>query len=288
MEATLATDDGATIAWRTDGPRGAPAMLIYHGLLSSDLHWRRWTAHFSPRYRVIRFDYRGHARSPVPKDPRAISLARYADDGHAVLRAAGEERAIVCGLSMGAQVALEHARRHPDEVRALVLICGTAGRPLGRIALSPALTRQVARGARLIPRGGFLSKAAFAPLLRTPLGRELAYLTGGALREDRELLDELFADIGKMDLDVVGAELAAYLEHDAWDVLPELRAPVLIVAGGKDQLTPASTAEKMARLAPRATVHVVPGRTHLAQIEAPEEVHAAVDRFLAHEGLTTA
>jgi pimeloyl-ACP methyl ester carboxylesterase len=224
----------------------------------------------------------------VPKDPARISIARFADDGHAVLRAAGAEGAIVCGLSMGVQVALEHARRNPSEPRGLVLICGTAGRPLGRISLAPSLTRQVARGARLIPRGGFLSRAAFAPLLKTPLGRELAYLTGGAHREDcpRELLDELFADIAKMDLDVVGAEVAAYLEHDAWDVLPSLRVPALIIAGGGDQLTPASTAEKMARLAPRATLHVVAGRTHLAQIEAPDEVHAVVDRFLAREGLS--
>lgn len=286
--ARVTTPDGATLAYRVDG-RG-PTMLIYNGLVSTALHWRFWIPHYRERFTVVTWDYRGHGQSPRPADLATIGIAPFADDGHHVLHASGAGRpAIVCGLSMGVQTALEHYRRHPGDVRALVLLCGTWGHPLRRLSPSPALRRALVSSLRAAGRGGRLLRPLLWPL-HTPLAREVAYLTGGAHRAEcpRDALDELFAGVAAMDPEVITAAVASYLDHTADEVLETIRVPTMIVAGGADQLTPASIAEEMQRRIAGSSLHVVDGHSHLAQLERPAEVHGAVDRFLAEHRLERA
>ena len=73
---------------------------------------------------------------------------------------------------------------------------------------------------------------------------------------------------------------AAYLDHDAHDVLPTITVPTLIVAGDKDQLTPVATAERMHREIRGSRLVVFTGHSHLVQVEKPREVHAAIEQFL--------
>lgn len=284
---------GTRLAWRVDGT--GPTLLIYNGLVSSSVHWRFWIEHFRRRYAVLTWDYPGHGASPRPTHLDEVGIAAFADEGHRVLadaqaRAGVERPATLCGLSMGVQAVLEHARLHPDDAQALVLLCGTPGHPLDRLTRS-AVVRQavVAALSRLADAAGPHSRIAstvaqlLAPVLRSPLPRELAYLTGGARRDacPHSVLDELFAGVAAMDGDVVLRAVASYLEHDARDVLPRLAVPALIFAGDRDQLTPVSVAEEMRDAIPDAWLHVVHGHSHLAQVECPDAIHAEVERFLA-------
>ncbi|MSP59420.1 MAG: alpha/beta hydrolase [Myxococcales bacterium] len=282
----ITAPDGATVAYRRRGE--GPAMLIHNGLLSTELHWRYWVQHFRRRFSVITWDYRGHGASPRPADLATVGITGYADDAHAVLGAVPDlaRPAIVCGLSMGVQTALEHYRRHPGDMRALVLICGTWGHPLGRVSSSEKLRRALIAAVRMGARGGALFQAALWPFLRTPLGRELSYLAGGAHRRDcpKDLLDELFAHIAKMDPGVMTAAVSSYLDHTAEEVLETIRVPTLIIAGGKDQLTPPSLSRTMQRRIAGSVLHVIEGHTHLAQVEVPERIHAVADEFLARLG----
>jgi pimeloyl-ACP methyl ester carboxylesterase len=189
----------------------------------------------------------------------------------------------VAGLSFGVQVALEHYRRHPADVRALVLICGTAGHPLDRVSPSAVVRRGVAAAVRGFGRTGPLGRAVLALSARSRLAREVGYLTGGAHRElcPPEVLDDLFAHVAAMDPRVVGAVFASYLEHSAADVLPTVQVPTLIIAGDRDQLTPVPVAQEMHRQIAGSRLVIFPGHTHLVQVERPREVHAAIDEFLA-------
>ncbi len=279
---TFRAPDGATIAWCRTG--SGPTMLIYNGLLSTALHWREWIAHYRERFTVVTFDYRGHGDSPRPARLSTVRIEQHADDGHALLAALDLPRpAIVCGLSLGVQCSLEHYRRHPDDIGALVLLCGTWGRPLDRLTSSSATIRRLALGSlSLAAKGGPAVRAATWPLLRTRLGREMAYLTGGADRATcpAEVLDELYRHIAGMDVDVIMAAISSYLEHTAEEVLPRVEIPTVVVAGGEDKLTPPEISEEMVRRIPNARLHVVSGHTHLALVEKPAEVHGVVDRFL--------
>lgn len=279
-----ALHDGEPLRYTVRGT-GSPPILVHNGLVSSVGHWRFFVPHFEARHAVVTWDYRGHGGNSVPRDEDSCRIDAFADDGHAVMRCAGLGPAVVTGLSFGVQVALEHYRRHPADVRALVLICGTYGHPLDRISPAPFLRKAMAQAARAFGRSPLVAQALLAPSARTALGRELAYLTGGAHRElcPREVLDELFAHVAGMDPRVIGAIVASYFEHSAEDLLPRIQVPTLIISGDKDQLTPVSISEKMQRLIPRSKLVVFKGHSHLVQVEKPREIHAVIERFLAEE-----
>lgn len=291
MTQTALSDDGEPLAYRVSGSATDRApILTAHGLVSSIHHWKFFTPHFASQRRVISWEYRGHAGQPPPRAIADISVAQFADDAHAVWRASNTPPAIVVGLSFGVQVALEIYRRHPAMVRALVLVCGTPGHPLDRISRSPRLRSAVLRFVDALASQRLLADRTLA-VLRSKAGLriacELAYASGGAHRDacPIDVLEGLFAHVASLPPPLIAAVVRAYLEHDAEDVLPTIGVPTLIVAGDRDQLTPVSTAERMQRAIPSSELVVFPGHTHLVQVEQPEEVHAAIDRFLRDRGL---
>jgi pimeloyl-ACP methyl ester carboxylesterase len=175
-------------------------------------------------------------------------------------------------------------------VRALVLICGTAGHPLNRLSSSPLLRRLIAETVRGLSAQRVIAEPVLSFLRSatgTRLAREITYLAGGAHRQacPADVLEQLFGHVGGLAPATIGEITASYLEHSAWDVLPTIDVPTLIVAGDKDQLTPVSTAERMQRAIPGSELVVFAGHTHLVQVERPREVHAAIEEFLQRHRL---
>ena len=123
-------------------------VLAIHGV-SSNAHLWNWLHAAAPEISLLAPDLRGRAGSfdvggPVVRraGPRATapaSLAQHADDVVAVLDAADLDRIVVCGMSMGGFVAVTLALRHPDRVRALVLVDG--GFPMAADGLTPDAVR---------------------------------------------------------------------------------------------------------------------------------------------------
>jgi pimeloyl-ACP methyl ester carboxylesterase len=282
--------DGEALAYRIHGAPGATPMLTVHGLVSSIEHWQFFTPYYAAHRPVVSWEYRGHGGRRITRDVSTVSIEQFAEDANAVARAAELPASVVVGLSFGVQVALELWRTHPDRVRALVLICGTAGHPLDRVSSSRLLRRASAD----LVRGLAATRVLAAPILSflrsragTRVACELAYLTGGAHRDacPDTVLEQLFRHAANLEPAVLGAISASYLEHSAWDVLPTITVPTLIIAGDKDQLTPVETAQRMHHAIRDSELVVFPGHTHLVQVENPGEVHAAIDSFLERRGL---
>lgn len=291
MTQLATTRDGESLGYNIHGAAGARApMLTVHGLVSSVHHWQFFTPHFADDRQVLSWEYRGHGGHPAPRDSGDASVVQFADDAVTVWRDSGLGPSVVVGLSFGVQVALEIWRRAPESVKALVLICGTAGRPLDRISSSPLLRRTIAGAMRSLAARPQLAAPLLA-FMRSRAGirvaRELAYLTGGAHRDacPPSVLEGLFGHVGALAPTLLGAITAGYLEHDAWDVLPTITVPTLIIAGDKDQLTPVATSERMQALVPHSELVVFRGHSHLVQVEKPREVHAAIDDFLKRHAL---
>ena len=289
MPITQATD-GEPLAYRVVGATGGTPILTVHGLVSSIQHWGFFHDHYARARPVVSWEYRGHGGQPAPHDHRTATVAQFADDAHAVWRAAALPPAAVTGLSFGVQVALELWRRHPAAVRALVLICGTAGHPLDRVSSSAALRRAATGLVRGLARRRLVARpllAFFGSATGRKLACELAFASGGAHRDScpREVLDDLFGHVAGLDPVLLGEVVAGYLEHDAFDVLPTITVPTLIIAADGDQLTPVTIAERMQRAIPNSRLVVFSGHSHLVQVERPREVHAAIDAFLADHAL---
>lgn len=284
------TSDGDKLGYQLHGrTAGRTPIVTVHGLVSSWHHWEFFTPHFSRERQVLSWEYRGHGGGPAPREADAASIEQFAEDAVTVWRASQLPPSIVVGLSFGVQVALEMWRREPGAIKALVLICGTAGRPMEHVAPIAKLRGVLAGVVRTLSRPELAAPllALLKSRVGTRLAREITYLSGGAHRTacPPRVLEGLFGHVAGLDPRLMGALMAGYLEHDAWDVLPTITVPTLIIAGTKDQLTPVATAERMQSLVPASELVVFPGHSHLVQVEKPASVHAAIDDFLKRHAL---
>jgi len=273
--------DGTRIYWSAVGS-GAPALVCCDGIGCDGFAWKYVVRDFAPRHRVIRWHYRGHGRSGVPADCGRVGFDDISSDLQAVLKATGTEQAVLLGHSMGVQVSLEHHRRHPEQVLGLALICGSHGLPLDTFHDSKALKiilPSMIAAAEKYPQ-------AMELIWRLTAGGELAYqfathleVNGKLVR--REDFAPYFRHLSGMDPRLFLGMLRHASEHTAYDHLPEVKVPTLIVAGTHDTFTPYWLSEEMQSRIPGSELLTVPGGTHVAPIEHPELITLRLEKFLA-------
>ncbi len=276
-------EDGAWLAWRAIGH--GPAIVCNNGVGVNTTFWKYLANHFRPDFTVVLWDYRGHGKSTREIDPYTadLSIQRHADDCAVVMEAVGiTEPAVVIGHSMGCQVSLELRRRSPDRVAALILMLGTAGRALETFfdnPNSPRVMRAADRIARIL---GHRVNELVHPWLESPL----AWFVATRLQlvdpyyTRRADLQPYLEHLNSMDLRVFLRTVLRIQDHDAWDLLPDLGVPLLVVAAENDQFTPMWCSERIVRQAPGAELMVLADASHAALIEQPETINHRVGRFL--------
>lgn len=287
VERELTSFDGTAIAYQDAGV--GDAMLLSNGLVGSFTTWRHLCEFFSDRLRILSWDYRGLYRSGEPADFSRLGVEDHVRDALQVLEQQGVGPVILAGWSMGVQINFEIYRRIPEQIRALILVCGTYGRPFetafnwkGSGMVFPIAARALSRrpeavswlGRRIAASPGLLS------FLRS------AGFVGQSL--DDELFLELSRDFGDLDVRLYTAVFRELGRHDATDVLTEVDVPTLIIAGEADPFTPPRVAERMARRIPGAELTMVPGGTHFVPLEHPELVNLRIEKFLCDHDLLEA
>ncbi|MGO1022217.1 alpha/beta fold hydrolase [Streptomyces rubiginosohelvolus] len=234
------TTDGVGIAYQVQGEGAAPLVLLA-GQSNNRRWWDAVRDDFHSERSTITFDYRGTGASDKPDVPYSTEL--FALDVIAVLDALSIGRADVYGTSMGGRLAQHPAARHPDRVRTLVLGCTSPGGPH-----AVERTNQVRRS--LVRTEPGAARRALLELMYTP-GRPAAH--PGPYRT---LGDPA------MPAHAQRRHLAAGNRHDAWQVLPDISAPTLVVHGTDDLLNPAANAPLLADRIPGARLHMIPGARH--------------------------
>jgi pimeloyl-ACP methyl ester carboxylesterase len=225
--------------------------------------------------------YRGHGRTAPPRDPARITIPDLADDVACVLDDALIDRAVLIGHSMGVQVALETYRRHADRVAGLVLVCGAPSHPLKTFRGSAMLEDMLPTVQKWIQRvPGVINKVT-----RTILPTRLAYEVATRLEIRRDLVDPAdfmpyLEGMARIDSRLFIAMLSAAGQHSAEDLLPSIKIPVLVVAGGRDGFTPPDRSRSMAEAIPASELVEIPDGSHTAPIERPHLVDDVVRDFI--------
>lgn len=254
--ATALARDGAAIAYtlHESGLAGAPRLVLIHSLALDRSVWDGVVAELAGEADVLTVDCRGHGASAKTAGP--YTTAQFAGDLAAVLSAAGWERAIVAGASMGGSVALTFAIDYPARTAGLGLIDTTAW--YGEDA--PQTWRE--RGQKALD-GGLASLLAF----------QVSRWFSDAFRAARTDLVQKYADVFlKNDPATYAATCDMLGNLDVRAGLAAIAAPAEILVGSEDYATPPAMAQALAAAIPGARLTLAEGARHLTPIEIPGRV----------------
>lgn len=229
-----------------------PRLILLHGTRLNGAQWHAYGPALADVAEVVAPDLPGHGR----RAGEAFSLARVVADVAALAADAGTRPVLLGGHSLGGYAAMCHAQQYPQRLAGLALM-GCAAEPRG---VGAWLYRQLARlweaagpeGMARLDRLYF-SRATHAPTWAAMQAR------GGQFRQIRAAWGEVMRHCG-----------ARQLRH--------VSCPVLVLGGGWDPLH--IHARRFAAAAPHGQVVTMPGRHHLWPLTHPEEVAAALRRWI--------
>ena len=248
----LERPDGARLYHELHGPPGGPPIVLLEGLGGDIPGWRRNIPRLAERLRVIAYDLRGNGRSEAPDAP--TTMATYVEDTVALLDRLGVERAHVYGQSFGGMVAQELALSHPRRVRSLILACTHPGGP------------RAVRSDRRAPKGEPW-RLLYAPGFPEAHPQHVAEDLRVAAEQPRHPEGER-------------RQWEAMRAFDAYDRLPAISVPTLVLHGTADQMVPVENARILAERIPGAELALLEGAGHLYHSERAEEADRIVLGFV--------
>lgn len=253
--------NGARLAWRIDGPQDAPAVMLSNSLMSTHVMWDPQIAALTGRFRVLRYDTRGHGASEVTPGPYSMELL--ADDAAALIEATGLDAVHFVGLSMGGMIGQQLAVRHPRRVLSLSL-CDTASE-------MPPRSMWEARFETARNQG-------VAGLVDTTIGRW--FVPSFIAREP-----DAIAWVRQMILQTTPegyiACASAVRDMSQTHILREIRVPTQIIVGRDDPACTLAASEALHREIQGSTLHVIDDAAHLSNIEKPEQFTRLLVDFIS-------
>jgi 3-oxoadipate enol-lactonase len=234
------------------GPADAPPLVLSNSLGSTLAMWDGLAGPLAERFRLVRYDIRGHGRSPAPPGP--YSIDDVGGDLVALLDHLGIERAHIAGVSLGGMTAMWMGIHAPERVDRLVLCCTSA-------KLGPPETWSERAATVRVQGTGAVAEAG--------VGR---WLTEPYRRSHPEVAAELQAMIASTPADGYAA-CCAIIEHmDLEPRLGAIRAPTLVISAAQDPSTPPEHGERIAAAIPGARYELLDPGAHLVALERPEAV----------------
>lgn len=248
----MTTGGETDLHYLLEGPEDAPVLVLSNSLGTSMEMWDAQASDLRGRFRLLRYDTRGHGRSPAPPGPYAIEdLGR---DVVSLLDNLGIGRASFCGLSVGGMTGMWLAAEAPERIDRLVLVCTSA-------LLGPKSVWDE-RIATATERGMDALVDAVIERWFTPAFR----------LENPEVVGRMARTLRETDPEGYAGCCAAIRDMDLRDRLPSIEAPTLVVSAAEDPATPPEHGELIRNAIPGARFEVVPRASHIANVEQPERI----------------
>lgn len=243
-----------------------PWMTLSHSLACDSSMWDPQMALLTKRFKVLRFDTRGHGQSDAPDAD--YTLDHLADDVHGLLTGLGITKTHWMGLSMGGMIGQAYALKHPGVFASMVL-ADTTSRRASNAATMWGERIQIAR------------TKGMEGLVEPTLAR---WFTDAY----RPAHPDVMAKIGKVirNTPAVGYAgcCAAIAQIDFTERLKEIKCPVLVLVGDQDHGTPVAMSEQIRDNLPGAKMQVIANASHISCVEQAEVFNQAIDTFLKEAG----
>lgn len=238
-------------AHRRPVPKGSPPVVFIHGAGGTHQHWL-YQVRDLPRSVTYAIDLPGHGQSA---GPGCTDISAYGDWLVAFLDAAGLDRVVLVGHSMGGGIALDTALRSPSRVAGLGLIATGA-----RLRVTPALFDAL----------NYDPQAAVKLLCDWVFGTEAS----------PELVRQAVRQMAATPVEVFYGDFVACNAFNVMDRLGQIAVPTLVLCGTQDNLTPLKYSVYLRDHIAGATLHLLEGAGHMVMLERPEAVAQALQAFL--------
>jgi 3-oxoadipate enol-lactonase len=259
MQASI---NGIRLNYTVEGASAAPTVVLHHPLATNLSTWDELTAALSPRYRVVRFDARGHGASEA--SPAPYTFATLSADVIGLMDHLKIERAHFLGLSMGGMVGQHLGVEQPQRFRSLILSSTSSRVP----AEAQPLWDERVKTAR---------EKGMASQVPTALQRWLAPAT----RERKpELVARMTRYLETTPVEGYAGWCQAIRNLDITERLKGITLPTRVIVGDADVGTPPAAAEAIHRQIAGSDLIVVPGLAHMLHVEEPETFNRHVLQFL--------
>jgi 3-oxoadipate enol-lactonase len=232
------------------GPEDAPPLVLSNSLGATLDMWDPQHDALAKRFRVIRYDTRGHGGSDIPPGP--YTLDEVGTDVIELLDHLHSERAHFAGLSLGGMTGMWLGANKPERIDKLILLC--TSEKLG----PPEMWADRANTVRENGTGAIVDTTL-----------ERWFTEGYRKRFDLSVVRAMFESID----DEGYANCCAVIQQmDQTATISNIAAPTLVIAGAQDPATPPEHAERLAAAIPDARLEVLDPGAHLINVERPEAV----------------
>ena len=257
------TANGININYILEGPASGPVVTLSHSLATNLSMWDPQIPALTSRYRVLRFDTRGHGGTDAPGG--AYSLDQLAEDTRALLQALGIARTHFIGLSMGGFIGQILALTYPQMLQSLVL-CDTTSRvpPDAKPMWDERIRAAQAHG--------------MEPHVEPTIGR---WLTAPFREQRPDVVDRVRAMIRATNPAGYIGCCHAIAILDLTDRLQAIAAPTLVIVGEEDPGTPVTASRTIHERIKGSELVILKSASHLSNMEQPEAFSRAVTTFLA-------
>ncbi len=256
----LQADDGCPLHYRLEGDAGCPVVMLSNSLGTTLDMWDLQMPALLERYRVLRYDSRGHGGSGVTPGP--YSIERLGRDALALMDGLGLKRVAWCGLSKGGMVGLWLAIHAPERLSRAVF-ANTAAKLGPRSFWDERISLVMSRGME-----------AIADIVLT------RWFTAGFSAENLDLIAKIRAMLLSTAPEGYAGCCAAIRDMDFLPGLSQIRLPALVIVGEADPATPPQFGQQIANAIPRARLMTLPA-AHMSNIESPAAFTAALFDFFS-------
>jgi 3-oxoadipate enol-lactonase len=254
--------NGIRVNYTIEGPEGAPMITMSNSLASNLSMWEPQIPVLTPRYRVLRYDTRGHGGTDAPSGP--YSLEDLTEDLRALLQALDIRRTHFIGLSMGGMIAQIMALQYPQMLQSIVL-CDTMSRvpteakSLWEERIHTAETR------------------GMETLVEPTVAR---WFTEPFRQRGSPVLDQVRTMIRTTPPRGYAGCCHAIAALNLTDRLKEVTLPTLIIVGEDDPGTPVSASRTIQEQIKGSELVILQSAAHLSNLEQPAAFNQALTSFL--------
>jgi len=253
--------NGITFNYRLDGAEGLPWLVFSNSLATTLEMWDEQTAQLQSKFRLLRYDQRGHGGTDAPAGRYTFELLMA--DAIALMDALGVKCAHWCGVSMGGATGMGLAQRHADRFDRLV-ICDTPGQS------TPTTSAQWEERILSAQKGGMQAQ------IESTIAR---WFPPETLKANPPHLDILRKMILATPVNGFVGGSAALANHDFRPGMKNVKNPILYMCGEKDGHN-AAVMRQMKQEFPSATYIELPGAGHISNMDQPARFTGVMREFL--------